>query len=250
MTTSTNPRIEQAAVAVEAELDCIEAEREAFGAFRRRLARFDVDATRTDGGSIGIRRDDAGLAGDGRLQLIRDAYRETVMDTSHYEDDYNEAIHANMAVEFGPELAAYVTSGSPLIPTAYRALIEATKAAERERSDFAAILKRERRSLDDVDGALATVECEAHEICPDDPASVQDLPERRRRLTELERECGQIAKDRQDLVHDRSVSAIEGIDGSSLVGYLYDSLDVTCPALAATAEVADSINRIRWRCVR
>lgn len=118
------------------------AERDAFEAFTERLATIDTSSTTT------VHSHATAAAGRpaavDQMQRVRAAYHETVMSVPHYGEVYGESLAANVAAEFGRDLAAGVRADEPIPLTqpCKNALRTAAARATQERRTFLDILDR------------------------------------------------------------------------------------------------------------
>lgn len=252
---TSQPCIEQALTVVQEEIDCIEAELMAFRRFRTRLVSIEPagQSTATVDTSVG------GMSAVGTLQskpdtslhAVREAYQETIMAVPHFEAEYDDSMEANMSMEFGPELGTQIATGMRLTPQLYEALLTASEGAREERETLLPALERERESLQSVRNTLN--DCErrgaalgANARRTTDPVRLDSIDDQ---LAEIETDCETIAATRQQLLHGRSAAALSGIDGTSLVRYLYGDCLVTCPALTDIVACLDSIRQHRRYCL-
>lgn len=254
-TETSQPRIEQALTVVQREIDCIEAELTAFKRFRARLVSIEptaqpagtVDTSAGGMSALSARQPNP----DSSLRAVREAYRETVMAVPHFDAEYDDSLEANMSTEFGPELGTQIATGTRLTPQLYEALLTASEGARDERETLFPELERERESLQSVRSTLD--DCErrgaalgANARRTTDPPRLDSIDDQ---LAELEAECETAAATRQRQLHSRSAAALSGIDGTSLVRYLYGECSVTCPALADIVACLDTIRRHRRHCL-
>ncbi|WP_336336691.1 DUF7260 family protein [Haloarcula brevis] len=255
MTETSQPRIEQALATVRREIDCVEAELTAFRRFRTTLVSIEptvgaagtVDASAGGLSALGARQ----AKPDAGLRAVREAYRETVMAVPHFEAEYDDSLEANLSTEFGPELGTQIATATRLTPQLYEALLTASAGARDERETLLPALERERESLESVRETLD--DCErrgaalgANARRTTDPARLDDIDDE---LADIEADCEAAATARQQRLHGRSAAALSGIDGTSLVRYLYGDRSVTCPALADIVACLDTIRRHRRHCL-
>jgi len=254
-TETSQPQIEQALAVVQREIDCIEAELSAFRRFRTRLV--SIEPTGQSAGTVDTSAGGMSvlsarqLKPDTSLRAVREAYRETVMAVPHFEAEYDDSLEANMSMEFGPELGTQIATGTRLPPQLYEALLTASEGARDERETLLPALERERESLQSVRATLD--DCErrgaalgANARRTTDPARLDTIDDQ---LAEIEADCETAAAARQRQLHSRSAAAISGIDGTSLVRYLYGDCSATCPALADILACLDTIRRHRRHCL-
>lgn len=236
-------------------------EREAFRAFRSRVASVSSEPVRTDGGAGPVTGGDgplgvaaAGntvspasgpLAGSG-LVAVRDAYQETVMSVPHYEREYDDTYEQSVAEEFSPELAYALTRGSQFHRECKRSLLDATETAIEERERFAETVRSEIESVERAASRLVPIQSEVastgqrafHE------ADFGMLDAYRARTEVLIEDCDRIAARRQRELtsHDRNLALDDDID---LPTYLYQDLAPTYPVLAAVGTVGERLNSVK-----
>lgn len=255
MVRTRQPTIDSALTCVGEEIDLVGTEREAFGRFLARLrdaqpTGFDAASRATGGGPTALTAGEAGTTTE--LREIRRAYRETVMAVPHYEREYGDTLRESLSEELGETLAGHVVDGQVLPPPIREALVAAVERARRNRGDFLGLLRRERESLETVAEGLNDVESRLVELDPriatapdsDQLAAIDST------LAALEQQCTDLATTRQETIHGRTVRRVSGIDGCSLVGYLYADMGTTTPALADVASCLDAIRHQRRRCLR
>ncbi|MBV0903716.1 DUF7260 family protein [Haloarcula salina] len=253
---TSHPRIEAALGVVEREIECVEAELTAFRRFRSRVSSVEpaspgsggVDAT--GGGASSMLA--TATKPDAGLRAVRSAYRETVMDVPHFEAEYDDTLEANVAVEFGADLAAQIVDGTRLTPQVYEAVLAASERAQDERETMLPVLERERDSLATVRERLDDCERRAVVLGENARRTVDStrLSAIDERLADAEAECEAVAARRQRRLHDRSAAALSGIDETSLTQYLYADEAVTCPALADVVACLETVRRQRRYCLK
>jgi hypothetical protein len=256
MIETNQPRIEDALEIVDSEIEFATDERRAFRRFRQRLSAIDpagpatTGAAMSDGATLTV-ASGTPSAGEG-IRDVRRAYRETVMNTPHFETEYDESLRAHVAAELGTEVATQVVDGYRLTPVLREALETGSEQAAAERTEFLRVLEGERDSLaairatlDDCDRRLLDV----GETLSEGPDTVT-LGRLDDRLAAIERECQDLAEDRQRRLHHRSVGPYSGIEGQSIVTFLYAECEATCPGLAAIADCLSTVQTLRRRCLR
>jgi hypothetical protein len=248
---ATQPTVEAAEARVEEEITIIEAERGAFERFVGRVE--DVQVTRPGSAEppAGPTATLAGRTGakGGAAVAVREAYRETVMAVPHYEAEYGETIAEHMTAEFGAGLAGQILNGGALTPLVRGALVDAAREAVAERTRFFRRLRTERDSLETVREELNAVETAAFDLHGRiRGATTDEATEIDGRLATLESRCTDLADRRQELIHGRG--QVSGIEGDSLLRYLYADLETVCPALADITDCLETIRHHRRRCLR
>jgi len=260
MTDTPHGRVADAVGVVDREIEYITDERAAFDRFRARLSKVDPWKPAEGGGSAAAGLGEGGpalaaarsesRAGAG-LRTVRTAYRETVMSVPHFEAEYDDTLPENLGAEFGVDVATRVADGTRLTPPLYRALAAAADRAVDERRRFRHALDRERDSLVAVRDGLAACDRRLDEIVAElDGADTVALARLDERLADAESTCADLADERQQLVHGRPAVPLSGVDGVSLVSFLYGDRERRCPALAAVADCLERVRDLRTRCLR
>jgi len=172
---------------------------------------------------------------------------------SHYDREYGDTLRESMAAELGETLAGHVVGGQVLTPRFYDTLCTASERARDNRKDFLRYLNQERESLGEIDEELNGIESRLTELATrvdESPKSVH-LSQIDKTLAGLERRCTDLANRRQATIHGRSVGTISGVDGASLLRYLYaDQVETVTPALSDVAACLETIRYQRKRCLR
>lgn len=231
------------------ELRRLAAERDAFSEFTKRVA--DIEAAETSaavpasGGLV-----TATTVPDDRLDRVRDAYRETVMDVDHFEEDYGEPLAENLAAEFGESVAVAVVDGGRLTPQLKAALLQSSREASRQRASFISTLEAEADSLDEAANVLEEIDAERRSLAeaPLPSRSYEALVDDWNRLGELSDRCGALVAERQQRLRELSASLPPG--GGELHEYLYEGLPVSHPVLADAASLSEAIEEVRGRVLR
>jgi hypothetical protein len=222
-------------------------EREAFDAFVEALAAIPADDAPT-GLRAGTRLlDRQATAG---ATAVREAYERTVMSVPHYEAEYGDDYRESLRAEFG-EAAAALADGT-LHPQAKRGLVSAARVSQEERAGFVPPLDREAASLRDCEERLVDVLEELVEL-HEEPFPALDfgaLDATRARLEVLDKRVDAVGADRQATLRDQRRELSLGAGVPDVPTYLYQSLDVTYPALDTVARTADAVERCRRRVER
>lgn len=231
-------RLDSAREALARESVRTRAERDAFEQFRRRVVQLEATdiagATPTPtGGGTNVLTATAGSAGGNSLAEARRAYRETVMATTHYCEEYDETLAENVSEEFSGAVAgALVEDGGALTPPLQATLASGAERAREERSELLSKLETEESALSEAASTLAPA-VDAGEVVADrdlSHASFTDLVGDYERLEWHEHRVETLLTDRQGRIHDE-----EG-DREHWFDYLYQSLPSTYPVLSAGAE--------------
>jgi len=184
------------------------------------------------------------------LQQVRNGYRETVMAVEHYEEEYDESLAENLAAEFGEAVATAICQTAQLTPL-QQALLQKRQESYNERKEFVNRLDEEdeqllaaHEQLTDLDKACEEIEQDILE-CPSSVPSFSEAYQAWHRLRNLEAECNQFLTDRQCFVQETGTFG-RG-DATNFYGYLYESLDVTYPVLAAGTSLCDRMQVAQCR---
>jgi hypothetical protein len=248
-------------------------EREAFRAFRGRVASVPSEPIRTDGGAgpvadgagpVGLSGGSgaigaagtAGSPGSGPpagsgLVAVRDAYQETVMSVPHYEVEYDDTYERSVAEEFGPELAYALTRGSRFHAECKRSLLDAAETAIEERERFVDTVESEVESVGRAASRIAPIRSEVASTARTDFSEdgFGTLDAYRARTEALIDDCDRIAARRQRelAAHERDLA----IDGDlDVPTYLYQDLPATYPVLATVGAVGDRLDDLKRRIER
>jgi len=278
MGTTTDPAdgspelLDDVCEALRTERRCVVDEREAFHAFRGRVASVPSEPIRTDGGAgpaagegpIGVSgrtravrtSGPAGASASGPpagsgLVAVRDAYQETVMSVPHYDIEYDDTYERSVAEEFGPELAYALTRGSRFHAECKRSLLAATETAIEERERFVETIQSETESVDRAASRLAPIRSEVASTARTEFSEdgFGTLDAYRARTEALIDDCDRIAARRQRELasHERDLASDCDLD---IPTYLYHDLDATYPVLATVGAVGDRLDDLKRRIER
>ncbi|QAU11855.1 hypothetical protein EKH57_03280 [Halorubrum sp. BOL3-1] len=241
--------------------------RDAFESFAARVAEMDTVPVAMDStpsgvpagafggigsGGSGIPPGGGPAGGDVTLRRVLAAYDDTVLSLSHYREEYDETATESLAAELGPDAATALATDGGLSSGAQSALVNRSRHAADARERLAGAIdeeldeladretdisgkdRRRRRLLAHVEGVRSGHETDA-------AIDVWN------RLAELERECDELAADRQRSLDDPPLTpALDDDHERTFYGYLYGSTDgPRYPVLAQVAELADRIRADR-----
>ncbi|GGL66337.1 DUF7260 family protein [Halocalculus aciditolerans] len=251
--------VDAAKARVEHERGVIDAERDAFAQFRKRVDRLAPDGAKSRESVTPSRSaaratmlDGSESTGQSALAAVRDAYRETVMATAHYDADYGDTYAESLAAEFGPELAHGLIGDGGFPAILRERLLAAVDSAVENRQRVRATLDREHRALTRAGETLAELreEVAAIDSRPFFDCDPDELRRLRADLTALDRQCDQLAASRQSGDLHTATTLPHANDHCSLSDLLYDDLDVQFPVLSATATTSERIHDARTRVER
>lgn len=216
-----------AARLVERERREVEAERDAFDAFRERLAGIDPEPATPPDRPTRL----ASGTSTTKTERVRAAYRETVLDTPHFEDAYGESLVEHLANEFGDAIADGVRDSSSVTLTApyKQALAARTARAVREREDFLDTLAGEANSVENARADLSDAF---------DALDSTIVPEYHRES--FAEQLDAVAARRQRTIQGRE--SVPHFDEHSLCTYLYDDEPWTYPVLTAVARTREAVS--------
>lgn len=202
-------------------------ERDAFDEFADRIATLDPVTVEPQTVPLG---DAASELPDQRTERLREAYADTVMAVSHYDDVYGESLEENVTVEFGAELAEVFRRDSSVSfsPRHRDLLVGAAKQQARDRADFCDELDAEIDSLQSVHGDLSAL------LDTLDNSTVPAW-----HSDEFTAKLDAIQASRQSALFTHSLPS--RYDSHTLCGYLYGDEPWTYPGLTAVARVLDSV---------
>ena len=239
---------------VQREHERILAERDAFKQFRDRVAGLDpsspVSKTPPPSQELppSIDRRSSSSTAEG-LDDVQQAYRDTVMSTPHYDEEYDEPLVQNLAIEFGEDITAAIMTNAQLTPSLQHVVVQAATAASARRTAFSTRLDEEEATLEDAYQTLTTID-EQYEQITDQPRhqqSVDDLWETHQQLTKCISACEQLVEERQTQRMDGHTAEPHTDEVGDLQEYLYRSLDVTYPLFADGTAVLERCLTARRR---
>ncbi|WP_435074248.1 DUF7260 family protein [Halorubrum sp. HHNYT27] len=235
------------------------AERDAFEAFADRVAALDSappESTTSglNGSAVAVRTvDRVGPAGDVRLRRVLAAYRDTVMSVPHYRQEYDETVTESLAAELGPDTTVALASDGTLCAGSKSALVRRGRRAAEARSSLADAIGEEIDSLRAFEDDLSRVDrrrrCLIEHLDGISGSGADAAIDVWERLDDLERECDEIAANRQTTLSDPPMSPVGAVDTGGDRGfyeYLYAPIDgPRYPVLAAVSELAERIRTDR-----
>ena len=255
---AVTPRLSEAIGLAREERTRIEAEKESFERFIQRIATIEPatqrsmplvssDSSVSQAVSTSDSSSDPKSASGCSLQKIREAYRQTVMDVPHYEEEYAESIEQHLSKEFGPELTRAVVQEGRLVPPVQKELLKQCRTASRERRILLQSVDREldslidtRRTIREIHDEILTVERSLY------PSTISEIVESWERLDTTEEEVKAILKQRQAAINtDRG-----GMSSHSLQEYLYQSQRWTYPALLDSLGMVRRVDEARDQVVQ
>lgn len=95
---------------------------------------------------------------------VREAYRETVMSVSHYEEEYGETLAENVSKELNPEIAAILENGAPLTQEICQYMSALAHEAQTQREEFRETITNETQSLETAEQELHAIESALEEM--------------------------------------------------------------------------------------
>ncbi|MCY4730838.1 hypothetical protein KY092_09740 [Natronomonas gomsonensis] len=183
----------------------------------------------------------------GGLASVRKAYRSTVMDVPHYDEEYGNDFSEDVTEEFGSTIATILERGGTLDAQTKRTLLALAVDSRSRRVTLLDIIDAERESIETVAERLRPVAEELDTIADVEfmAESFGSLDAHRARLDTLVERCDAAAESRQrDLREHRTTAALsEGVAAVPL--YLYQGFDSTFPILSFIAALGDRIEGIR-----
>jgi len=209
---------------VRRERDEIRAERRAFESFAERVDDVSCDAPAPDVPTMVVDSE------SGAIEQVRTAYRETVMDTDHYDDVYDNTLRADIASEFGQGVAAALCSDTPVQFTE-RLQLFLLAAVEESVTERETVLER----LDDEEASLTAAKDELVDVV--DNLDGTQIPQWY--ATTFTERLDRLAADRQETI--RSHRSLGRLDGHSLCEHLHADEPWTYPVLTAIGRVREAV---------
>lgn len=214
---------------VEQERSEITAELEAFREFRGRINAIDpVERTppQYPGNRYGQYE-----AGEEPIDRVRSAYQDTVMDTSHYEEVYDEPLVEHMTQELGPDVAKglHIDASVVFMPPYKNVLVESATSAVANREEFIETLNEEATSIDT-----------AKTILTDIPAALDTTAISEWHCESFNERIDNITECRQNELRRKAL--IPQLGEYSLYKYLYQKEPWTFPVLTAIARLRESVD--------
>jgi hypothetical protein len=236
--------LDRAAERVRAEREVVAAKREAFDAFRDRVA--DIPASAPPAATTGMTATAgqgfrADGAGDDRCRRVRTAFDETVGPHSVADVD-SESLLATIRNEFTDAIAVALapTTQPSFSPELKRLLLSETEDRRTETEVMDRALAREQSALDDAAGTvdrITTWIAEADET-PLSDLGFEALGDRHGTLADHRAACEELVRDRQAFLDDTTNLGTDlGIRHRSLLGYVYQDLPVAHPVLATAVRL-------------
>lgn len=230
---------------VETEHRLLRAEWKALESFAARLETIEPETVSRSSSGPGVMRTLGSTGGSSGSQLaaVRGAYRETVMNTDHYDTEYGESLEQNVYNELGSGLAEALHQDLTLTAPVYHRFRTATADAVKRRKRVLELLATECDGLRTVHTALVPARKKLEEVraCQFQRWTTAALHAEYDRIEEFQGRCEELATERQRArrEHVRKWSALP--DRTVTEGYLYQPLDTSNPGLAAIAVVADRL---------
>lgn len=180
---------------------------------------------------------------DRSIEKIRHAYEETMMAVPHYDEEYDESMHVNMAAEFGSDIATAVTEGSEFTPPLKSAIVEKSRESYKQREELLSGLNTEVNELRAAKSSARSINRTLDEFSDTDASSLSfdELQAWWRRLNDIEAGCTELLQERQLHIHSREVTSNAQIGNNRFNQYLYGSLSVVYPVIVTFAEFNDQI---------
>lgn len=229
------------------------AERDAFAEFRERITAMDASQVSLDNGHYQQLGGQAIIHSqpNKQLQRVREAYRETIMSVSHYDEEYHDSLQESLAKEFGSEIASALTTDKQFTPPLRDQLLRESQQAHAERATFLKTLSRETEDLRSVDELITEIgsDLDTLNIRSLETWAIVDLTESHNQLLATEERCEELLTMRQTTLQNPRIPGPTPND-LDLNEYLYQSLSITYPVLADLADFVDTLRTERSRIER
>ncbi|WP_160135598.1 DUF7260 family protein [Halococcus salsus] len=181
---------------------------------------------------------------------IEDAFQETLLDTSHYHNEYNDAsIYETIAAELGPAISHILKQNSYITSDLQTTILGTAEQASRDRKAFLIWLDQEATSLTEADNQLCEITTTVSKLAdpPFEARSAEDLRAIRDQLYALEHDCDMLANQRQAFLNERPPLDNLHLNGKGFNEYLYSSQDFTYPVLLEITACVERIQRVHGK---
>ena len=241
--------VRSAIAVVETDHERTTTERDAFASFLHRISDLDVSSADLQPNRAQqvsaqtLITPETARHPESQLVRVRSAYRDTIMNVAHYDEDYGDSLPESLAEEFSPEIATAVLTSDQLTPPLRSRLIDATHHAREGRHALLQGLENERTALNTADENLTPLSADLNDILSAESFhtwSDEDLATERDCLHAHQQECDQLAADRQATLQEQRIPSTHHID-HEFTQYLYESLPVTYPVLTDIASLAETL---------
>lgn len=257
------PRITEALAQTRMECSRTKAEQEAFRRFIQRVASIEPanpSPTSSISTDTSLLNNDSEILSNGSvsttssvnvatspLESVRNGYAETVMAVDHYEQEYDESLRKNLAVELGTDLAHAVTTNNILTPQVQAAILKKSRQAREDRSNFLHRVQGEYNSLIDSRRQLRELSQTRDNIKENlYPRPIRELIQSWNRLDALADDSKKLLNDRQSHIH----AQLEGTLSEPFQCYLYDTYEWTYPVLNDGLELLTEIRASRHQALK
>lgn len=229
--------------AVEAEKENVETEQETFREFAEEVQSLSP-AVRS---VMGTNAQTVNTGSTSRvLEQVRDTYRETVMSTPDFDNEYGETFHEHVATEFGDDVASLLTSGHQLNEPVKRLIVQQAKQSAQHREQLLEGLKVEERSLRRAATVHEVIQETLNDIESTDltETSLSTLVDLDAELRTRRADCLHLLRTRQEEIHTVN-RRLNGQSKTLTQEYLYGELAVLFPVLSSTLAYLDAIEDAR-----
>jgi hypothetical protein len=181
------------------------------------------------------------------LATVREAYRSTVMDVPHYDQEYGNDFTQDVTEEFGSTITTILLKNGSLDARTKQVIL--TLAAES--------CTRRQGHLDLLDAEEASIETAATRINPivQELTTFEDrdfcaesfgaLDGYRARTEVLLDKCDKAAERRQKILHDHRTADVLSGTVAAVPFYLYQELETTFPLLSFIADLGEYIESVQ-----
>ncbi len=220
-------------------------ERDAFNQFATKVNSIDPSSINTNTNKIVSLRSKSQHATTCEIQQ---AYRESIMNIPHYEEEYNETMAINLEAEFGPNIAEAIINDGPVTPQLQHVVAISATRAEEKRTEFINtlnkeidILNRERQTLSEIQDMYASfLNRQLNTYSLDELHKKYDQVEQKQSM------CSKILQDRQTQ-RQAGHASLQTKSVSDLQSYLYQDMKVTYPILSDTLQLYKELCLCRFR---
>lgn len=233
--------LDEAREAVQTERQILRAERDAFKAFERRVESLtptqnQVNQHRSPTPLLGV---SPPVEGSSRIRV---AYKETVMDVPHYDEEYGEPVLEHIRAELGNEYADVLRTATGLTPQLKQGILGAAATARERRATVLAVFDEETKMLDRAEAIVEEART-LNDLSID--CSFGCLCARYSHLRECERRAEALLTERQEHIQEFGQRHYSTDDVLLFNEHLYGSLSSTYPILSLITQQLEELRTAR-----
>jgi predicted nuclease with TOPRIM domain len=178
---------------------------------------------------------------------VREAYEQTVMSLSFFDDEYGESYEEAIHQEFGPDIATVLFGNGNFTQTMKKMLVAHVNEAQRKREDFIQSCEHELSSVNTAESKLRSIldQLQTYQGMSFQKKKLDTLHSVESKITTLEKRCDQVATERQSNIQRYRVKYSLTPDDCDLPAYLYKSIECDYPVLYLCSKIGDNIKKTK-----